>query len=143
MSHREFLLTSCEASRIFTTPGLTFYLESLELGLKPYYFLPSNYSQALLLEKYKENSVDCNTLSKYGYIFSEDELLEESEGVTRVRKAFSDVSTKHAEEILEDITSYITEESIYESNSGIQNEKESGTHSIIRVMHEKGLLERR
>ncbi|WP_172924893.1 hypothetical protein [Streptococcus sp. 2154] len=143
MSHKEFLSASCEASRIFTTPGLTFYLESLELGLKPHYFLPSNYSQALLLEKYNQISGNCNTLSKYGYLFSTDELLEESEGVTKVREAFSNISTRYKEEIFDNIISYINEGSVYESKNEIQYKEESGIRSIIRIMLEKGLLKGR
>ncbi|MGO5473639.1 hypothetical protein [Streptococcus hyointestinalis] len=140
MSHKEFLSAACKASRIFTTPGLTFYLECLELGLKPYYFLPSNYSQALLLEKYNKISGNCTTLSKYEYNFSIDDLLEESEGVAKIRVAFSDISTRHKEEILRNTISYIYKELDNEVENKIQYREESGASSIIRIMLEKGLL---
>ncbi|MDG3143157.1 hypothetical protein MKL29_10150 [Streptococcus suis] len=143
MSHKEFLSAACKASRIFTTPGLTFYLECLELSLKPYYFLPSNYSQALLLEKYNKISGDCTTLSKYGYNFSTDELLEESEGVAKTRAAFSDISTRYKEEILRNTISYIYKGLDNEFENEIQYREESGASSIIRIMLEKGLLKGR
>lgn len=96
-----------------------------------------------MLEKYNQISGNCNTLSKYGYLFSTDELLEESEGVTKVREAFSNISTRYKEEIFDNIISYINEGSVYESKNEIQYKEESGIRSIIRIMLEKGLLKGR
>lgn len=141
MTHKEFLSEACESSKIFTTPGLTFYLESLELGLKPYYLLPSNYSQALLLEKYSQSSIDCVSLHDYGYNLSMNELLDEDKGVSMVRRIFSEITTNRSEKVEKTMKSYLIQNN--DSSSYKTKVKEKGEKTIIRIMTEQGILRRK
>lgn len=140
MTHKEFLSEACESGKIFSTPGLTFYLESMELGLRPHYLLPSNYSQALLLEKYSENPNNCIKISRYGYELSTDKLLDESRGVALVRQAFSEICENYSEKIFNDLTLYIDTDTNAKFKEDCPSKKESGEQAAIRIMHEKGLL---
>lgn len=140
MNHAEFLQEACESSKVFSTPGLTFYLESQSLNLNVFYLLPSNYSQALLLEKYSNNNVECNTLSKYGYKYSTNELLEEEEGVNSVRTAFFEIVENYSEELLNDLTKNIDKSFNSFLKVGSDFKKENGVQTIVRIMREKGVL---
>jgi len=85
-SHQDFIETALSSGVIFSTPGLTFRNESNMLNLPVHYLLPSNYSQALLLEDYVNNGSLGLNFKRFGNQYEIKFGLEEMEGVRQVRQ---------------------------------------------------------
>lgn len=138
LTHEKFLEIARVASKIFSTPGLTFYLESRVLDIDVYYLLPSNYSQALLMERYRREGIRCNSLSSFGGEYTLKERMDESAGVVKVRKNFSKIKRKFFKQIKEDMFNYI----VSNSRGGIQNKamKADGVTQILNKLSNKDLL---
>ncbi|MCJ0547292.1 hypothetical protein MMJ95_13170, partial [Enterococcus cecorum] len=117
-SHSEFIEEAKKAYRILSTPGLTFYLESKYLGLDIFYLLPSNYSQALLLEKYIKEGKEGLNLSKFGKIYQIESGLEEELGVSTVRKSVERIQKEFREIIINELESFIKSDDTLQKNGG-------------------------
>ncbi|NVY96772.1 hypothetical protein HU830_06335 [Lactobacillus sp. DCY120] len=102
-THDLFLKESQIAYKVFSTSGLTFYLESRRLGLNVHYLLPSNYSQALLLEKYKEFGRTDLSISSFGDEYNIPNSLEEDYGVELTRKIVKDIFDKYNDKVCHEI----------------------------------------
>lgn len=85
LNHNEFLSYASTSQYVFSTPGLTFRIESIALGINVFYLLPTNYSQALLVEDYVRNSSNGMNLLSYGKEFEIKSGLEEMDGVALTR----------------------------------------------------------
>jgi hydroxymethylcytosylglucuronate/cytosylglucuronate synthase len=89
LSHDAFLAQMARARMVLTSPGLTTTYEALVHGTPVRFLPPQNYSQALLLDRYRRQG-----LSDVDFTWSDADFeagitsgLPESEGVSRVLRA--------------------------------------------------------
>lgn len=88
---------------MFSTPGLTFYIEAQQLGINVHYLLPSNYSQALLLEKYKELGDASFSISSFGDEYIIPQKLDEDDGIELTRSLVKDILVNHNNDLYQEI----------------------------------------
>lgn len=86
-SHEQFIEAASSYFKVFSTPGLTFRNECNMLGLSVFYLLPTNYSQALLVEDYLNEGDEGFALSLFGNGYTVSSGLEEMEGIRQVRSS--------------------------------------------------------
>ena len=129
-SHSEFIEEARNAYKILSTPGLTFYLESKYLGLDVFYLLPSNYSQALLLEKYIKEGKEGLNLSKFGQNYQIESGLEEELGVSAVRKSVEKIQKEFREKITAELENFIKSDDILKN----------GGEVIVKKLKERKLI---
>ncbi len=54
LPHDEFVRRLARCERLITAPGITTTVEALSMGVPPRFLPPQNYSQALILERYRD-----------------------------------------------------------------------------------------
>jgi hypothetical protein len=136
-SHIDFLSTAKTSKKIFTTPGLTFFLESNALNIEPYYLLPSNYSQVLLLEKYKKLGKKGLNLFDINPLFKISEDIEEEIAVEKVRNYLTKLWEENFVEIGEDIKDFLV---THRDNQVPKRKFENGASQIIKILSKEVFL---
>lgn len=138
-SHADFLAKARTSKKVFTTPGLTFYLEAKSVNIAPFYLLPSNYSQALLLEKYVnlgEKGISLAMLENE-YVISKE--IEECLAVQIVRNILRKAWVYHHFQIVQGIIEYLEA-----SVADVQRKEGSiignGANQLVTVLEREGLL---
>lgn len=139
-SRIDFLEYVKKSKKVFSTPGLTFYLESkMLLGESPYYLLPSNYSQSLLLEKYLIDRTYGLNLSDLDGTFIIEKNLDEMIAVELVRTYLKNIFTEDINEIVCEIQKYLDierEVSVRDNKVDMMN----GSTQIVETLKIEGFL---
>ena len=139
-SRIDFLEYVKKSKKVFSTPGLTFYLESkMLLGESPYYLLPSNYSQSLLLEKYLIDRTYGLNLSDLDGTFIIEKNLDEMIAVELVRTYLKNIFTEDINEIVCEIQKYLDierEVSVRDNKVDMMN----GSTQIVATLKIEGFL---
>ncbi|ENZ5592147.1 hypothetical protein ACQZP5_001498 [Enterococcus faecalis] len=135
--HNEFLIQAKKSYKVFSTAGLTFYTEAKQLGIDVFYLLPSNYSQALLLEKYvRTGSIGLN-LERFSDVYAIKPNILEEEGIEIVRENVLEIMYKFKKNIIYEIEKYILKPIYFEKNrKNILN----GSHQIVDKLLERNLI---
>lgn len=137
LNHDEFLMEAKSAYKVFCTPGLTFYFESRKLGIKVHYLLPSNYSQALLLEQYKKYDPSVPTLSAFGDEYTVPEKLEESRGVKVTREKVNLLFDKQYDQIVDNIDRITKTCSPDDRTNGTSKIIANGANEIANILEDR------
>ncbi|MGT2809667.1 hypothetical protein D8827_00010 [Streptococcus intermedius] len=139
-SRIEFLTCARQSKKVFSTPGLTFYLEaSLLQDVYPYYLLPSNYSQVLLLEKYMCDKSRGLKLSDLDGNFIVDKNLDEMLAVQKVRSFLKKAWKYNTDTILHGIHNFLNEEQ-EASNSQNKTKFLNGSVQLVEILEKEGVL---
>lgn len=142
LSHTEFLKYASTSQYVFSTPGLTFRIESIALGINVFYLLPTNYSQALLIEDYIHGGSNGMNLFSYGKEFEIKSGLEEMDGVALTREKTSFLLKKQRNLISKKIVNYLKNDE-GNSKSSINSTKSTefnGVEQIINTLTTEKIL---
>jgi hypothetical protein len=108
MNKKSFITEAQRSSKVLSTSGITFYLESKLLKIPVFYLLPTNYSQALLNQKYISQFNEIGlTLSVFGNEYLIAEGMSEEEAVKKVNYYVIDILKNKIDIIADTITNYL------------------------------------
>lgn len=136
-THQGFLQAANKAKIILSTPGITFYFESISLGLNVFYLLPSNYSQYLLLEEYVKNGAKGLAFSSFGKQYEIKQGLEEYEGIRLTRNVFSLITKEYSNKIKEILNTELS----YKDKAYRTNIFTNGADQIYNELVKRNLID--